>query len=851
MGTATISERDVHGNGEPVLPPAESDAIRFLHALFEPGDWILTRPIETWTDNGQKRSRVDYQAVQYWPVGRSTGKEWIRDSGEFLGRHLRRQLDRAAAEKTNLFFGVCPRLGPGGAFDQAWQIRTVRVLWNDVDHCTPDDAFKRCEAAGLPRPTILVNSGNGCHPYWLLSEPYLIDDAEAPPPVHTEFVDQGEGKKKKRRLYIQNGSPEKIYVDTPGNRPALSPKAQLVQDVVAGIASKIGGDHTQDLSRILRLPGTMNRKDQRNGREPVPCTLVECDPTRRYSFSDFQRFATESPDRKRREQVAKVPLPTPRKLTAGKKDKLAEFVLACGAAAVGQRSKADYSLCAWAIEHGVPQAEVWAQVQEVGKFKERGESYFQLTWDKAAQNTREKIWEKATKAAGTWSADNPADSATADKDPGMVKMLADFISAGNYFAQDAGGRLYHYANGVYQARGENYVRREVKRLCIARNVTKAWSTRLANEVAEFIRVDAPQLWERPRLDVLNVKNGLLRIADRVLLPHTPEHLSSVQLPVEYDHRATCPAIDKFVNQVFPTDATALAWEIPGWLMLPDMAIQKAILLLGEGSNGKSTWLCLITTFLGKGNVSGLALHKLEADKFAAARLIGRLANICPDLPSEHLAGTSTFKAITGGDTLTAEYKFKDSFDFTPFCRLVFSANHPPRSKDASFAFFRRWLCIPFDRTFGPDEETPEIPRDILDAMLTTPAELSGLLNRTLDALDRLRINRRFSEPESVQRAWQEFHAETDPLSVWLDQTTIEIPDGIVPKAVLIAAYNRHAASDGLPSIGNKRFGQALRRLRENVGDGQRMVNGKYVWCYIGLALIGGDCRCTEYTQCTR
>ena len=57
----------------------------------------------------------------------------------------------------------------------------------------------------------------------------------------------------------------------------------------------------------------------------------------------------------------------------------------------------------------------------------------------------------------------------------------------------------------------------------------------------------------------------------------------------------------------------------------------------------------------------------------------------------------------------AEYKFKDSFEFVPYARLVFSANHPPKSQDASPAFFRRWLVVPFERTFadGAPDTIPE------------------------------------------------------------------------------------------------------------------------------------------------
>ena len=99
--------------------------------------------------------------------------------------------------------------------------------------------------------------------------------------------------------------------------------------------------------------------------------------------------------------------------------------------------------------------------------------------------------------------------------------------------------------------------------------------------------------------------------------------------------------------------------------------KKAILLLGAGGNGKSTYLSLIVRFLGKINVATIPLHRLEVDKFSVSRLVGKLANICADLPSEHLAGTSTFKALTGGDTLSAEYKFKDSLTWTRLPGLSF------------------------------------------------------------------------------------------------------------------------------------------------------------------------------------
>jgi putative DNA primase/helicase len=339
------------------------------------------------------------------------------------------------------------------------------------------------------------------------------------------------------------------------------------------------------------------------------------------------------------------------------------------------------------------------------------------------------------------------------------------------------------------------------------------------------------------LDLINVKNGMVRVIDGVLLPHDPKYLSVVQLPDEYIPVATCPNIEAFVKSTFPADAYDLAWEIPGVLMVPATWLQKAILLLGEGCNGKSVWLSLITRFLGRRNIAAIPLHKLEIDKFSVSRLVGKLANICADLPSEHLAGTSTFKALTGGDTLNAEYKFKDSFDLEPFARLVFSANHPPRSADSSTAFFRRWVVIPFDHTFGPDEQ---IPRDVFDARLQSPGELSGLLNKALEGLRRVEKQRRFSDPPSVQEAWRDFHSTTDPLAVWLDRYTIDDPDSFVTKQALRVAYNAAVEREGRPAMTAKAFGQTLYRLRSNIEERQRTVAGKTQWCYVGIGMTHRD-----------
>jgi hypothetical protein len=243
----------------------QEDSVRFLNALFAPGDYLLLRPIESWTEQNRKQSKVDYRGTQYLLVGLKDQLGTWQPEPERFARAIGRQKERAEQTKANIFFGVSPRFGMTGRYDLAWQIRTVRVLWTDIDHVSVEEVRVRIAKARMPAPSAIVNSGNGAHVYWLLDSPCLIDDVGDPPPVETEWTELPGGRKRPRKYFVENG--DKVYLDQRRHVSRLSPKAERFQDVLAGIAKAIGGDHTTDLSRLLRVPGTLNRKDQRNGRE--------------------------------------------------------------------------------------------------------------------------------------------------------------------------------------------------------------------------------------------------------------------------------------------------------------------------------------------------------------------------------------------------------------------------------------------------------------------------------------------------------------------------------------------------------------------------------------------------------
>ncbi len=358
-----------------------NNSIKFFQILYEVDDLVTIRPIETYEEDGRKKSNVLWDLA-----GTKSVTEW--DSGELASTVA------AAAERcANVFIGVCPRQGGSGEYELAWQIGTVRALWVDIDNIAEQEARKRLDDAGLPAPTMLISSGNGVHVYWKLTT--AIATGAPTTAVQTELrVINRESRTLKymmvdgTRVWLHDQDTGRVIK---ANKPELTSAALQVQDILQGIAATIGGDHTHDLSRLLRLPGSMNRKNERNGDAPKPCCIVSVDPERLYDFELFQQFGEKSPARQKRKMLATIQLPVPRRISASKADKLQEKILRCQTAPKGQRSEADFHLCAWAIEKAVSREEVWLRVQRVGKFAEGGLDYFNRTWEKAAEHTRQGL----------------------------------------------------------------------------------------------------------------------------------------------------------------------------------------------------------------------------------------------------------------------------------------------------------------------------------------------------------------------------------------------------------------------------------------------------------------------------
>ena len=331
---------------------------------------------------------------------------------------------------------------------------------------------------------------------------------------------------------------------------------------------------------------------------------------------------------------------------------------------------------------------------------------------------------------------------------------------------------------------------------------------------------------------INLENGTYELATGELHPHSPARRFTWQLSIKFDPSATCPTFLRFLTEVLPSEkARREIQKLFGYCIgVPDHPYQCAHLFVGEGNNGKSTILSVLTSVLGKENVAAETLTSLTENRFAPANLWGKLANVFADLPSNPLRYSSVFKALTGGDKVRAEAKFGKTFYFVNGAKLVFSANELPEVNDRTRAFWRRWQLIRFEQDFTGRED-----RALLGKLL---AELPGILSWALAGVPMLEQDRGFLTEFGADDLKSEWRRRSDTLAWFVSEQVIVDSTERTPKDEFYEAYADFCAANQATPRSPEIIGKTLPRHVPSVRTEQwRPTPGaNTVRCWRGVCL---------------
>ncbi len=348
--------------------------------------------------------------------------------------------------------------------------------------------------------------------------------------------------------------------------------------------------------------------------------------------------------------------------------------------------------------------------------------------------------------------------------------------------------------------------------------------------------ETPPLWLTdatwPAEQVVPVRNGLLHVPTRELIPHTPTYFSPHVLPFDFDPAASPPARwMRFLDELWDEDEESkrCVAELMGYVLAGGTSLQKITMIVGPKRSGKGTIGRVLTGLLGAHNVAAPTLAGLTTN-FGLSPLIGKpLALISDARLGSRADGTIAVErllSISGEDSITIDRKYRDPWTGRLPTRFVVLTNELPRFTDSSGALASRFVILLLTKTFYGRED-PALTSELLDGA-------TGIFNWALDGLDRLMLRGYFEPPQSTRAAMRQLEDLSSPVGAFV-RDRCQVGAALeVDKDTLFEAWKDWCHDEGRDKAGTKAVmmrdlraavpGLTLRRHRAGAGR-DRVVQG--------------------------
>lgn len=265
--------------------------------------------------------------------------------------------------------------------------------------------------------------------------------------------------------------------------------------------------------------------------------------------------------------------------------------------------------------------------------------------------------------------------------------------------------------------------------------------------------------------------------------HDPKQKARSIYDFDFDPDVRCPAYGEFLIDILRPEIEEGTLDSDQLKKLDEEIIQRvnyieeffglclvgkapqlagaALVLIGEGANGKSTLGEIIVSLFPPELVSAIAPHDWKNDQ-KAALLAGKLLNVVGELPGREMRDSEYFKSVvTGKEEITAKNVFERPFNFKPIAGHFLSANDFPASTDGSYGMARRFAVIPMHRVFLPKDQDRTLKEKIL-------VERPGIIARLLKAAQRAIARGKICDlPSSSDDALDEWRTVSDAVRAYV------------------------------------------------------------------------------------
>jgi P4 family phage/plasmid primase-like protien len=683
---------------------------------------------------------------------------------------------------------------------------------NKKDQCTSLNAFfvdidgrkdeKEIEAIKqMLEPSFITETKNGYHIFWLLDEPIYKDEC-----FGTEWEDS---VTRWERI-------EQSIVTTLKADPVVKDITRILRIPNSYYWKKTGNAYKEGLEGAIKIKGLHKNFSATYSMDAVeevfPAILetkidtsapIKTENMQRYADAEKKDFFTRVQDKYPMEER-----PSFQRLISGHPDTLPK--------GEGQRNMALLITATLMRQAGWSKSKAIKQIEEVGWHgieKERG----------GAQEIMNTI-NSAYSSAYTYSYKNEIISwnmtdeeqlkiqsvytevAKARRETDKVRYSnyeKEIVARYPYLRKNEIGIVFNYVGGVYKMMSDL----EVSNIILnGMYEDMLWSYRDGKHVSDKIKCLLSII---PDLNltndygyIFNVKNGLLNINTRELKPHTPNFVSLVQSPVEYKPYEKCPIWDSCMESWMAgaeaEEKGLLLKQFAGYCLSSSMLYDRALFLVGDGGNGKSTFVDTIAMVIGHDGTSHIDLESLYG-QYGMHGLIGKRLNVIEEVHGNYYQ-SNKLKKLISGEIVTIDIKYKPQFTFRPQAKFIFAVNMMPRVDDTSTATERRICVVQFKNNFRNNPNTA-LRSDV--GLLA--GELSGILNWMLDGAKSLKEMKNFVKTAEQTAILAEYRQENSSVEGFIADC-LEFEEGATTTTRdLYEDYKQYCTKDGRKFKGSSVF----------------------------------------------
>lgn len=333
--------------------------------------------------------------------------------------------------------------------------------------------------------------------------------------------------------------------------------------------------------------------------------------------------------------------------------------------------------------------------------------------------------------------------------------------------------------------------------------------------------------------VINCPNGILDLNTGVFSDHTSEAMLSKVTRGSYDPKAGRGTWTTFLEQIFDGNEGLIRYvqKAIGYSLTGDTSEQCIFILLGEGANGKTTFMEAVNHALGD-YATNTSPETILSSKYKSekgddiASLMGSRLVATSETGIGRELDESKLKLISGGDKVSCRKLYKEYFTYTPTWKLWMLTNHKPLYDGGSLALSRRIRLIPFTVTIPPERQD----KALLDKL---KYEASGILSWAVDGAF-LWMKEGLGDADEIQQATEQYRRDQDSVGKFLEEECRVEPDEKVKIMDFRSRYKQWCSENGEREIARKELNNYLQKFKIS----KKKSNGQ--WMYFGVGVDQSD-----------